>query len=44
MKVTYWRNPTKGEIAFGYGAIHYIEVETDTIEKEIVRNGLHYYY
>ena len=21
--VTYWRNPTKAEIAFGYGAIHY---------------------
>ena len=24
-KVTYWRNPTKAEIAFGYGAIHYRE-------------------
>lgn len=27
--ITYWRNPTKEEIKFGYGAIHYRDFEFD---------------
>ncbi|OFX21041.1 MAG: hypothetical protein A2033_10460 [Bacteroidetes bacterium GWA2_31_9] len=27
--LTYWRNPTKEEIKFGYGAIHYRDFETE---------------
>ena len=33
--IEYHRNPTKDEIAFGYGAIHYIEVEV----KKVMNNG-----
>ncbi|MEO6135477.1 MAG: hypothetical protein ABIP35_10015 [Ginsengibacter sp.] len=28
--IEYWRNPTKEEIKFGYGAIHYREFDFDT--------------
>lgn len=27
--ITYWRNPTKGEINRGYGAIHYKDIEQE---------------
>ncbi|MBX3163242.1 MAG: hypothetical protein KF900_02085 [Bacteroidetes bacterium] len=27
--IEYWRNPTKSEIKFGYGAIHYREFDFD---------------
>ena len=33
--IEYHRNPTRSEIAFGYGAIHYIEVEV----KSVMNNG-----
>ena len=33
--IEYHRNPTKDEIAFGYGTIHYIEVEV----KSVMNNG-----
>ena len=35
-KTMYWRNPTKWEIKFGEGAIHYIEID---IERVIKPNG-----
>ena len=35
-KTMYWRNPTKWEIKFGEGTIHYIEID---IERVIKPNG-----
>ena len=32
--VTYWREPTEAEIAFGYGAIHYLEVDRRKVETD----------
>lgn len=32
--VTYHRNPTEAEIAFGYGAIHYRNFPIDYVRKE----------
>ena len=53
MPVTYHRNPTRAEIAFGYGAIHYRDFEMadvlndeGRIKKWLVApdDGLRYYY
>ena len=53
MPVTYHRNPTKAEIAFGYGAIHYRDFEMADVLNEEGRikkwlvapdDGLRYYY
>lgn len=50
--VTYWRNPTKGEIKFGHGAIHYREFKVSECRKPdgklkkwfIAGDGLRYNY
>lgn len=31
--ITYWRNPTKAEIAFGEGAIHYRDFPESEVKK-----------
>lgn len=35
VKVQLWRNPTKQEIKFGEGAIHYLEISMDEKPKRI---------
>jgi hypothetical protein len=51
--MNYWRNPTKGEIKFGYGAIHYRDFDIAECFNDdgsfrlalIAENdGLKYYY
>jgi len=50
--VTYWRQPTKGEIKFGHGAIHYRDFERSECSKPngdlkkwfIADDGLRYNY
>ena len=50
--IEYHREPTKDEIKFGEGAIHYLEVDEKTVMKKdgtlkkwfIHRDGLRYYY
>lgn len=51
--IRYWRNPTKSEIIFGYGAIHYLEFDfeecfdEDGFFKQIIKSKydkLKYYY
>ena len=41
-KTMYWRNPTKWEIKFGEGAIHYIEIDIERVIKPngTLKNGL----
>jgi len=49
--VKYHRNPTKAEIKFGYGAIHYrsfpagecINKSTGMLKKWLIANGVRYY-
>lgn len=51
--VTYWRNPTKAEIKFGHGAIHYADFSVEDCCHEGTRvpkewfvspyDGLRYY-
>ena len=47
--VRYWRNPTDGEIQFGYGAIHYVDFPMESvlkkdgkIKKWFIKNGKRY--
>jgi hypothetical protein len=49
----YWRNPTKGEIKFGYGALHYRDFPIDEcfdkdgllhLKFRAKNDGLLYYY
>ena len=50
--ITYHRKPTKVEIKFGYGAIHYLDVPETLVRKKdgnlkkwfIYKDGLRYYY
>jgi len=50
-QVTYHRPPTKGEIAFGEGATHYLDIAieecchkgTRVLKKWLVKDGLRYY-
>lgn len=32
-KIKYWRQPTKSEIKFGEGAIHWLEIDAETVTK-----------
>lgn len=32
--IKYWRNPTKWEISFGEGAIHYLTVNVNEVTKK----------
>lgn len=49
--VEYWRPPTKAEISFGYGAIHYIFFPIEKVRKAdgtlkkwtVAADGLRYY-
>jgi hypothetical protein len=51
-KVTYWRNPTKAEIKFGHGAIHYRDFKVSECRNKesklkkwfIADDGLRYNY
>jgi hypothetical protein len=50
--IKYWRNPTKCEISFGEGAIHYLTVNVNEVTKKngelkkwfIGKDGLRYNY
>ena len=50
--ITYWRNPTKGELQFGEGAIHYRDFKRSECSKQngdlkkwfIADDGLRYNY
>lgn len=52
-KLAYWRNPTKEDIKFGHGAIHYRDFDFDIcfdnnnlliLKAKVSDDGLIYYY